>query len=110
MADCAAWAVAVETGRQERPRFLAAYWAAIDAAHLQAIEASVVGPAMHEAARRISSAFDTAWEGTAEELLEKLAELAGVVRRTKAKGWPTLGPRPGRRTSAARARAARASA
>ena len=89
MADAAAWAVAVETGRGEEPRFLDACWASIDAAHLQAIEASVIGPAMMKLLQDLS-AFSESWEGTAEDLLDKLAELAGSPAN-KTKFWPKSG-------------------
>jgi DNA polymerase-1 len=89
MADAAAWAVAVEAGRGEEPRFLDACWASIDSAHLQAIEASVIGPAIMKLLQDLS-AFGEAWEGTAEDLLDKLADLAGSPAN-KAKFWPKSG-------------------
>ena len=88
-ADCAAWAVAVETGRGEDTRFMLAYWSAIDAAHLQAIEAERHRTGMLKLLEDLA-AFGTVWEGTAEELLEKLGDLAGVAA-TKARGWPRGG-------------------
>lgn len=85
MADFAHWAVACELGRGEPPRFVAAYEVALDGVHLQAIEASGVGPTL----MRLLASVPT-WEGTAEELLTNLTDLAGPTI-ARGRSWPRSG-------------------
>ncbi len=82
MADFASWAVAAEPGLGLADgAFMRAYSANRDAAHILALEASSIAPAVR------ALADQEAWTGTAAELLEVLSKLADDAAK-RAKGWP----------------------
>jgi len=85
MADFAIWAVAAEQGRGEARTFLRAYTGARAASDEQAIEASVIGPAL--LALVAGDHATEPWAGTAGELLARLDALAADGKRPKE--WPT---------------------
>jgi hypothetical protein len=82
MADFAAWATAAESALGwERGTFLAAY----ADARQQAVDAALDASPIADPIRRLLDAGE--WQGTASELLERLAALA-VAGATKAEDWP----------------------
>lgn len=86
MADFALWATAAESSLGWQPgTFLAAYERNRATGHEAALEASVVGALLKTIADDLPTG--EIWEGTAADLL---AKLAGMVdeRTTKQKGWP----------------------
>jgi hypothetical protein len=87
MADFALFAVAAERGSGDKPAFLSAYQRLRGDSHLQAIEASLVGPVL---LRFFVDLKNELWEGTATELLKSLSLLARESD-TKQKEWPKTG-------------------
>ncbi|MDP8908635.1 MAG: DUF3854 domain-containing protein [Chloroflexota bacterium] len=85
MADFALWAVAAERGRGEPPQFMRAYADARAASHELAIEASPIGAALLAFITRDLATGP--WQGTATQLLARLAELGGDAT-TRPKEWP----------------------
>jgi DNA polymerase-1 len=89
MADFAAWAVAAERGRGEKPCFLDVYFGLRDDAHYQAIESSLIGPGFQTFVEAELWGNPT-WEGTATELLAKIEEYADPKLKQN-KFWPKTG-------------------
>ena len=85
MADFAIWAVAAERGRDEPAEFMAAFARARMTGHEQALEASVIGSAL--LAFIADDLAREPWQGTAKDLLARLAALGGEAA-TRQKEWP----------------------
>jgi hypothetical protein len=83
MADFALWAAACETAFWPADTFWTAYWSNRDEAVEGVIEADPVAAAV-----RALMSGRTEWTGTASNLLEALAEVAGE-RIAKSKDWPS---------------------
>jgi hypothetical protein len=80
MADFARSARAAEVGAREPARFLDAYARLRGAAHETAVDASMLGSAL------LLTTESLPWEGSAAQLLERLAALVGG--EAKGKSWP----------------------
>ena len=87
MADFARWAIVTEQALgAQQGEFMRAYGASQEEAVSQALEASPVAAPLWKFAR-LYKGSENAWEGTATDLLNELADKVDEeVRRTK--GWP----------------------
>ena len=85
LADFALWATAAERGRGEPARFMTAFARARFSGHEQAIEASAIGGAL--LAFIADDLVREPWQGTAKDLLARLAVLGGETA-TCHKEWP----------------------
>jgi hypothetical protein len=82
MADFALWATACETALWPAGTFWSAYWSNRDEAVEGVIEADPIAATV-----RAFMSAQTEWKGTASNLLDALAEVAGD-RITKSREWP----------------------
>jgi len=85
LADFALWAIAAERGRDEPAHFMPAFTKARAAGHEQAIEASPIGGAL--LAFVADDLERGPWQGTATDLLARLAVLGGEAA-TRQREWP----------------------